>query len=131
MVGLPQATSAEVDPEGSELVVAPMACSVFGQEGDVHLVKGTSARKAYGRDRVKESYRCHYSLNPAYRDAVLRGGLVASGYDDADEVRVVERTDHPFFVATLYLPQHLAEKPHPLLVAFLRAALGLRATRSI
>jgi CTP synthase (UTP-ammonia lyase) len=49
------------------------------------------------------------------------------------EVRVVEISDHPFYVATLYLPQISSApgSPHPLIVAYLRAVLAFRASDSI
>lgn len=45
---------------------------------------------------------------------------------DADgEARVLEIPGHPFYVATLFVPQARSrpETPHPLVVGLLRAAL--------
>ncbi len=104
------------------MVVVPMACSIFGTTGTVAIAPETRAELLYGRHTSPEPYRCHYSLNPAYRDILLSHGLIASGLDAEGEVRIVERTDHPFFVATLFVPQMSEEQPHPLLVGLLRAA---------
>jgi CTP synthase (UTP-ammonia lyase) len=43
----------------------------------------------------------------------------------------VELSNHPFYVATLFLPQISSrpESPHPLIVAYLRAALAFQASR--
>ena len=43
--------------------------------------------------------------------------------DDTGEVRAVERTDHPLFLATLYQPQlrSTAAEPHPVWLGFLEA----------
>ncbi len=51
--------------------------------------------------------------------------------DEQGEVRIVELRDHPFFVATLFLPQvtSSAGEPHPLIAAFLRAAIASRTRR--
>jgi CTP synthase (UTP-ammonia lyase) len=40
---------------------------------------------------------------------------------------MVELPGHPFFIATLFVPQVLSqqEKPHPLIRAFVEAASGL------
>ncbi len=86
------------------------------------IMADTLARSLYGRSTTREPYRCHYSLNPAYRDLVLSQGLVACGMDDDGEVRMIERTDHPFFLAALFVPQLSWEQPHPLLTGLLRAA---------
>lgn len=53
-------------------------------------------------------------------------GLRVSAIDDTGEVRAIERTDHPFFVATLYQPQlrSSAEDPHPIFVGFVDAVLA-------
>lgn len=103
-----------------------MACSVFGDTGTVELLEGTRAQSLYARTQTREPYRCHYSLNPAFRELVLSQGLIAAGLDGDGEVRVVERTDHPFFLATLYVPQISEEQPHPILIGLLRAALVIR-----
>ena len=46
--------------------------------------------------------------------------------DANGEARMVELPDRRFFIATLFLPQHNSapDHPHPLIVAFLRAAGG-------
>jgi CTP synthase (UTP-ammonia lyase) len=53
-------------------------------------------------------------------------GLRVSGVDATGEPRAMELERHPFFVATLYVPQLTSstEVPHPLFRAFLGAAAG-------
>jgi CTP synthase (UTP-ammonia lyase) len=48
---------------------------------------------------------------------------------DGGEFRIVELTEHPFFLATLFLPQvrSAPDRPHPLLAGFARAVAS--ATR--
>jgi CTP synthase (UTP-ammonia lyase) len=125
-IGLRAASTAEISPDGDELVVTPMACSMFGETGTVTLLEGTRVYAVYGRSATREPYRCHYSLNPMYRDMILNLGMVASGVDGEGEIRVIERTDHPFFVATLFVPQLSDEQPHPVFRGLLRAALAGR-----
>jgi CTP synthase (UTP-ammonia lyase) len=52
--------------------------------------------------------------------------------DQEGEVRVIELTNHQFFVATLFLPQLSSspESPHPLITAYLRAAVAFRDSRN-
>jgi CTP synthase (UTP-ammonia lyase) len=47
-----------------------------------------------------------------------------SGWDAEGEIRAVELTNHPFFVATLFQHERgaLAGRPVPLVQALLRAA---------
>jgi CTP synthase (UTP-ammonia lyase) len=55
-------------------------------------------------------------------------GLRFTALGEHGEVRAAELPRHRFFLATLFLPQHRStpDQPHPLVVAYLRAALGLR-----
>jgi len=73
-----------------------------------------------------EQFICSYGLNAKFRDEIEKGQLKVAGVDLDGEVRVVELSDHPFFVGTLYQPQisSAPDSPHPLIVAFLRAALA-------
>lgn len=85
---------------------------------------GTIATSAYGSQESIEHFRCNFGLNPEYQGQVETGGLQATGRDENGEVRVVELRGHPFFVATLFLPQLSSQPgaPHPLILAFLKAA---------
>ena len=55
----------------------------------------------------------------------LVGQLRTAGVDETDgDVRIMRLTGHPFFVMTLFVPQaaSVADGPHPLVTAFVRAA---------
>jgi len=73
---------------------------------------------------VTEPYYCNYGLNPEYRDSLERTGLVVSGTGTDGEVRIVELPAHPFFLATLFLPQARSSPggPHPIIAGFAAAA---------
>jgi len=94
----------------------------------VALLPGSVARQIYGQDTVSEQFACNYGLNPLYRDVFDGSALHVAGVGPDGEVRLVELPTHPFYVATLFLPQVRSSpgEPHPLIVAYLRAAgLGL------
>ncbi len=81
---------------------------------------------------ASENFYCSYGVNPSYARRLEDGGLTVSGVWDAGEIRIVELPGHPFFVATLFLPQarSSAAAPHPLLVGYaaaVRAAAGRRS----
>ena len=79
--------------------------------------------KIYGQTTVQEEYLCNFGVNPEYVDA-LRGSPLRIAASDAEgAVRAVERPAHPFFIGTLFLPQHrsTATTPHPLVGRFLTA----------
>lgn len=106
-------------------IVTPLTCSLDGQEISVQLAPSTRLRDIYGVDTVVESTTCNYGLNPDFGHLVA-AGLVLAGADGTGEVRAVERSDHPFFVATLYQPQlrSTAARPHPVFGAFVAAVAG-------
>jgi CTP synthase (UTP-ammonia lyase) len=96
----------------------------------VTILPGTTAARLYGAaDRAMEDYYCAYGVNPVYRGLLEEGGLRVSGLGDEGEVRIVELPGHPFFLATLFLPQTRSApgRPHPLLAGY--AAAVEQATR--
>ena len=86
---------------------------------------------AYKQEEVTEQFFCNYGLNPAFRHKIEEGQLKISGVDLEGEVRIVELSNHRFFVATLFLPQISSQpgSPHPLIVAYLSAALDFKTSR--
>ena len=124
VLGIEDADHAESSPDAARAVVTPLSCSLVGLEGSVRLVPGTRAAALYGRAEAVESYYCNYGLNAEYRAPLEEAGLCVSGVGDDDEVRVVEIPSHPFFLATLFIPQvrSTASDPHPVVRGFARAA---------
>jgi hypothetical protein len=79
-------------------------------------------------EELTEQFHCNYGLNPVYRDHLSKGALRVAGVGPYGEVRIVELSDHRFFLATLFVPQlsSSADTPHPLVVAYLNAARAFR-----
>lgn len=131
VLGIRDAEHEETAPEAETLVVSKLACSLAGQTQTVNLVPGTLAHRAYGRDVSDEQFRCRYGLNPAYTKQIESGALRVSGTDETGKVRIVELAGHRFFLATLFVPQLSSSPaaPHPLIVAYLAAALAWNQAR--
>ncbi|HSB69110.1 MAG TPA: hypothetical protein VLT62_07250 [Candidatus Methylomirabilis sp.] len=129
-MGLREAEHEESSPEASLLLISRLECAIAGQRRRVILLSGTTAASAYGGSETVEDFRCNFGLNPEYRERIESGGLRVAGQDENGEVRIVELRGHPFFLAALFLPQHSSarEAPHPLFVAFLRAAAAFHPT---
>jgi CTP synthase (UTP-ammonia lyase) len=91
----------------------------------VTIVRGTRAARLYGATESIEDYYCNYGVNPDYVRQMETAGLRVSGLGADGEARIVEIPDHPFFLATLFLPQarSTASAPHPLLAGFAAALL--------
>ncbi len=99
------------------------------------LASGSLTERIYGATQVSERHRHRYEVNNAYRDELERSGLRISGTSpDGSLVEFVELDPalHPFAVATQAHPELKSRptRPHPLFVAFVRAALSyLRSER--
>jgi len=77
---------------------------------------------------VNERHRHRYEANNKYRDKFEAAGMIISGTSpDGKLVEAIElsRKVHPFFVGTQFHPEYKSRplSPHPLFVAFIKAAL--------
>jgi CTP synthase len=91
------------------------------------LGDGTLAREAYGTGEISERHRHRYEVNPTYIPELEKAGLVFSGKSPSGvlmEIAELPRTVHPFFLGTQFHPELISRplSPHPLFVAFLKAA---------
>ena len=102
-----------------------LSCSINGNDITVDLTPGSKLAAAHGgADTVIEHTTCNYGLNRDVEQITSKGGMRAVGIDELGEIRAIERTDHRFFVATLYQPQLRSspEAPHPLFASFVHVA---------
>jgi hypothetical protein len=127
VTGIPEAASEEYSSDRTALLISRLECSLYGKQLPISLVPGSMAARFYGAGLVHERYYCNFGLNPVYESLLEKSGLIFSGRDDTNEVRVVEldTATHPFFMATLFIPQvgSKAGAPHPLIHAFTLAAV--------
>jgi CTP synthase len=92
---------------------------------ECRLMSGTASRRAYGSADIVERHRHRYEFNNAYRDRLAAAGLVVAGTTpDGQLVEIIEVKDHPFFVGVQFHPEFQSSplKPHPLFLAFAKAA---------
>lgn len=86
----------------------------------------TTMERCYGVRSISERHRHRYEFNNDYRETLEQAGLVLSGTSpDGTLVETVELTDRPFHVGVQYHPEFKSRpnKPHPLFVGFIGAAL--------
>lgn len=146
VLNLKQANSTEVNPETPDPVIHLMeqqkkhlAISNYG--GTIRLgawpakIKtGTKLAQAYLKypnenyhlPVIEERHRHRYEFNNHYKERLEKAGFIASATSpDGRLVEAVEIVDHPFFVGVQYHPEYKARplSPHPLFLAFLKAAL--------
>ena len=97
------------------------------------ITPGTTMEKCYGALHISERHRHRYEFNNDYRDLLQRHGLTLSGMSpDGRLVETVELTDRDFFVGVQYHPEFRSRpnKPHPLFLGFVGAAVRARRGKS-
>jgi CTP synthase (UTP-ammonia lyase) len=128
VLGVDDAQHAEYDPYASNLFVTALACSLKGREMQLKFARDSLVASIYGSETAVEEYYCDFGVDPAKVDLLSSRDLRISGSDAEGAARVIELPAHPFFVGTLYVPQmrSTADRPHPLVTAFLLAAKNRR-----
>ena len=128
VLGIADAQHAEYDPYASRLFVTPLTCEVAGRT--MHVTLDPASRLYGGATAVQEQYYCNFGLNPAYREQLDAAGLRITGVDADGDARVFELDDHPYYVATLFVPQMRSEPdlPHPVVSGLVRAAAASMVT---
>lgn len=117
------ADHAETASAGTRLVISPLACELVEKNNRVYFTPDSKIAAAYGHMEAVEGYRCRFGLNPDFENHLATGPVIISARDESKEVRAIELTNHPFFVATLFQPERAALQGRipPLVTAFTKA----------
>ena len=134
--GIAGANSGEFDEQCADKVIDFMP----GQSDDIDkggtlrlgacpcvIAPGTTMERCYGRREISERHRHRYEFNNVYRKALTDAGLTLSGMSpDGRLVETVELSGRPFFVGVQYHPEFKSRpnRPHPLFLGFIEAAIG-------
>ena len=146
VLGIKEATTAEMDPEAEDRVIDIMPeqrelleRNEYGNSMRLGaypavLSKGTVAHKAYKKDEISERHRHRYEVNPEYIERIESAGLVFSGKSPDGrlmEIAELPESEHPFFLGTQFHPEFKTRPlaPHPLFNAFIKAALKKKGSK--
>ncbi|WP_210358529.1 CTP synthase [Sphingomonas beigongshangi] len=143
LAGIAQASSTEFGP--TEEPVVGLITEWMGRDGlekreasgdlggtmrlgayEAALAGNSVVASIYGGTTIYERHRHRYEVNTHYKDALEKGGLVFSGMSpDGMLPEIVERPDHPWFVAVQFHPELKSKPfdPHPLFASFIAAAV--------
>ena len=94
------------------------------------LKEGTVIAKCYGKTEISERHRHRYEFANEYREALQNAGLVLSGLSpDGRLVETVEVPGEAFYVGVQFHPEFKSRpnKPHPLFIGFIGAAMNYPA----
>ncbi|MBO7248968.1 MAG: CTP synthase [Bacteroidales bacterium] len=138
VLGLKEAKSTEIDRNAKYPVIDLMAeqKTAMIKGGTMRLggfacklKEGSLAQKIYGKTEFVERHHHRYEVNNDYMEQLEKAGMVATGYNpDTNLVEVIEIPSHPFFLGVQFMPHFKStpENPHPLFIAFVKAAIENR-----
>jgi len=138
----PNAHSTEMDPDTNQGVISMMEeqKNITQMGGtmrlgsyDCSLRPESKVAEIYGSATIAERHRHRYEFNNEYLDAFEQNGFVPVGTNPKTNlVEVVELKDHPFYIGVQFHPEYKStvENPHPLFVAFVKAAKDAQEARN-
>lgn len=100
---------------------------------DCELRSDAKAASIYGTTHINERHRHRYEFNNDYLEAFEKAGMVPAGKNPKTGlVEIVEIPEHPFYIGTQFHPEYKStvENPHPLFVAFVKAAKEAQEQRN-
>lgn len=142
VLGLPGACSTEmnIDAEFPVISIMEEQKNITDMGGTMRLgawtcelKKGSIVEKVYQNTTISERHRHRYEFNGSYKEQLESAGLIATGVNpDTGLVEIVEIPEHPWFVGVQYHPEYKSTvaNPHPLFVAFVKAALDNKESRN-
>jgi len=135
VLGLADANSTEMDESTSNPVINLMEAqkTIIDKGGTMRLgawacalEPNTISAEVYGEANIAERHRHRYEFNNDYKAQIEAAGMKASGLNpETGLVEIIEIPEHPWFVGVQYHPEYKSTvaNPHPLFVAFVKAAL--------
>ena len=141
VLGLQDADSTEADPGTAHPVIDMMEDQkkTVIKGGTMRLgaypctlKPGSLAASIYGKPEISERHRHRYELNAAYEPELEKAGMLVSGVNPASGLaEIVEIPGHPFFIGVQFHPElkSTPEKPHPIFVRFVAAALAFASSK--
>ncbi len=136
VMGWADAHSSEINPESTHPVIDLMEeqKKVTNMGGTMRLgacactlERDSKAFEVYGEVEISERHRHRFEFNSKFKADFEKMGMKATGYNPTTGlVEIVEIPEHPWFVGVQFHPEYKStvERPHPLFVSFVKAALN-------
>lgn len=93
---------------------------------DCIVKKGSKAYSAYKKEHIKERHRHRYEYNNDYKEQFEKNGMMCVGRNpESNLVEIVEMPKLRWYIGTQFHPEYSSTvlKPHPLFLAFIKAAI--------
>ena len=91
-----------------------------------NLKKGSLVNAIYDTNQISERHRHRYEVNTKYMDLFSKNNFSYSGMSPDNLLpEILESTDHSWFIGVQFHPELKSrpQKPHPLFVSFIEAAI--------
>ena len=89
------------------------------------ISKPSTIYEVYKSVNISERHRHRYEFNNLYLDQYISAGFIPVGVNEKDNlVEIMELKSHPWFIGVQFHPEYKSTvaQPHPLFVAFIKAA---------
>ena len=135
ILGLQDAISTEMDQDTSNPVIDLMESQkdITDMGGTMRLgawscilESDTKVFNIYNSNEISERHRHRYEYNNTYKEQLENAGMTSAGYNpETGLVEIIEIQSHRWFVGVQYHPEYKSTvtNPHPLFIAFVKAAL--------
>lgn len=97
------------------------------------LTPGSIVADVYGKEIIEERHRHRYEYNNKYKQQLEEAGMLTTGVNpETGLVEIIEIKNHPWFVGVQYHPEYKSTvaNPHPLFVAFVKAAYTYKKNKT-
>lgn len=132
VLAVPDADTAENDPDGRNIVITPVECPLPGRPpggprlagaGVARPLPGTLLERLCGSEDLRGEFFCSFETNASFVPRWEAAGLQIAARGANGEMRAFELPQNRFFVATLFQPQLSSshQQPHPIVAGYLRA----------
>jgi CTP synthase len=140
-LGLAEANSSEMDASTPHPVIDIMeAQKKITEKGGTmrlgawkcDLAKDTKIASIYNTTSIMERHRHRYEFNNDFKLQLESAGMIASGFNpETGLVEIIEIPSHPWFIGVQYHPEYKSTvaNPHPLFLAFIKAALKYKTKK--
>tara|TARA_R110002049_G_scaffold679_1_gene3971 strand:- start:5965 stop:7581 length:1617 start_codon:yes stop_codon:yes gene_type:complete len=134
VLGIKDANSIEMDADTPNPVINLMEeqKNITNKGGTMRLgswkcelKEDSLVNKIYGTKLINERHRHRYEYNNMFKAQLEKAGMEATGTNpETGLVEIIEIPSHPWFVGVQYHPEYKSTvaNPHPLFVAFVKAA---------
>ena len=141
VVGLKNAHTTEIKPRAKYKIIdlmekqkANLRQGIYGATMRLGaypctIKAGTTAAKAYGKNKISERHRHRYEVNNKYIKKLEKAGLIFSGTSPDKklmEIAELPKSEHPFMLGSQFHPEFTSSPlhPNPLFNEFVKSIKG-------